>query len=277
MANSRAAKRRKAHEDAAWKQQAVGREGVSQNHDGDTEEDSKSPLVTLDREGPQTVPTAPPCTPCSTNHLFIASLGNPAPHENSRHSAGHIVLQALQSRLGFAKAKRSKALAGGWISEGAFGTGMKLALWQCPSFMNDSGTSVLKAYRSYIATAHSPGIGNPPPLVLLHDEMEVAPGHLKVSSGFSSARGHNGVKSVQQSLQSAGLTTPRTESNGETRFIRIGVGIGRPAGASRQKEDIAAYVLGTLSDTEREAMEQISTQKLVDFLEEGIPLRRDTG
>lgn len=277
MAHKRAAKRREAAENTSWDKQSTRRDQITENHDGGSEKALNPPLVALDLEAPQTAPTTPPCTPCFTHHLFIASLGNPAPYENSRHSAGHIVLQALHSRLGCTQAKRSKAHAGGFISEGLLGTGTKLALWQCPSLMNDSGASVLRAYRSYITTAHNPETGNLPPLVLLHDEMEAAPGDLKVSSGFSSARGHNGVRSVQQSLQSAGLAKRLTGSDGEAGFIRVGVGIGRPAGASRQKEDITAYVLGALSERERRETEQISAQKLMDLLEEGLPCRSYTG
>ena len=270
MANKTAAERRDATETATWNQQLTGKKHVAVQHDGGSEETSKNALLALNPVTPQTVQTPPASPTCSTDCLFIASLGNPAPHENNRHSAGHIVLQSLHSRLGFTKAKRSKAHAGGLISEGVLGTGTKLALWQCPSSMNDSGTSVLRAYRSYMTTAHNPGTGGLPPLILLHDEMEAAPGDLRVSSGFTSARGHNGVKSVQQSLQSAGLRKLLTDNDGKAGFIRIGVGIGRPAGTSRHKEDVAAYVLGTLGESEREKMEQISARKLMDLLEEGI-------
>ena len=275
MANKRA-KRHEAIENATRNRQSTMRGHTIEKHDEDTKEASENAPATLDPGAPQTVQTTPSCTSCSTNYLFIASLGNPAPHENSRHSAGHIILNALRSRLGFTKAKRSKAHAGGLISEGVLGIETKLALWQCPSFMNDSGTSVLKAYRNYVTAAHNIGAGNLPLLVLLHDEMEAAPGDLKVSSGFKSARGHNGVKSVQISLQSAGLMKLLTEGNGEARFIRIGVGIGRPTGASRQKEDIAAHVLGTLNERERKEMQETSAQKLMDLLEEGIPCRSCT-
>lgn len=276
MTNKRATKRREAKENATWSHPSTRRDQPAESRDGDSEEALENTPTTQDLEALQVTPTAPSFTSCSTNYLFIASLGNPAPYENSRHSAGHIILKALHSRLGFAQAKRSKAYAGGLISEGVLGTGTKLALWQCPSYMNDSGTSVLKAYRHYITTVQNSGADTLPPLVLLHDEMEAAPGDLKVSSGVTSARGHNGVKSVQQSLRSAGLIKLLTEDDGEAGFLRVGVGIGRPAGASRQRGDIEAYVLGTLGEGEKQDMEQISAQKLMDLLEEGIPRRSST-
>lgn len=270
MANKRAAKRCEETENAVWNQQATRKEQIAAKHDGDREETSKHVLVTLEPVPPQIAPATPSPRPCSTKCLFIVSLGNPAPHENSWHSAGHIILKELHSRLGFTNAKRPKIYARGLVSEGVLGTGTKLALWQCTSSMNDSGTFVLKAYRSYTTTTYNPGTGNLSLLVLLHDEMEAAPGDLRVSSRYTSAREHHGVKSVQQSFQSAGLRKLLTESDEEAGFVRIGVGIGRLAGASRQKGDIADYVLGTLSENERKEMEQISARKLVAFLEEGI-------
>ncbi|KAK8090973.1 hypothetical protein PG994_000478 [Apiospora phragmitis] len=50
--------------------------------------------------------------------VFIVSLGNPPPHDQSRHSAGHILLKALQSHLGFPAFRRSRLFANGLISEG---------------------------------------------------------------------------------------------------------------------------------------------------------------
>lgn len=80
----------------------------------------------------------------------------------------------------------------------------------------------------------------------MHDELELPLGQVKLRKGDASAKGHNGVKSVQQSLQSAGEMGKLTKSKGdkEGRFLRIAVGIGRPQ--SREQRDVSEFVLGKL-------------------------------
>ena len=64
-------------------------------------------------------------------------------------------------------------------------------------------------------------------LVVLHDELESPLGKIKVKVG-GSARGHNGIKDIGRAL-------------GGAEFVRIGVGIGRPA--SRDSRDVGDFVL----------------------------------
>ncbi|KAK8106190.1 hypothetical protein PG999_009549 [Apiospora kogelbergensis] len=200
--------------------------------------------------------------------VFIVSLGNPPPHHQSRHSAGHILLKALQSHLEFPAFKKSKQFANGLISAGQAADNVDIALWQCPGSMNDSGASVAKAYRQF-ASSSSQGISDDqwPTLVVLYDEMELTPGLLKVSPGSSSAKGHNGLKSVHQSLNSAGLMGRLTSKNGK--FLKVGFGIGRPHGGTRRKEDVANFVLGQLPESELEQL-QGCAEELMDMLEEAI-------
>ena len=84
-------------------------------------------------------------------------------------------------------------------------------------FMNESGPS----YAS-IAKKHDVA---PDHVIAVHDEIDLPFGALKVKIGGSTA-GHNGLKSLQQSLR-----TPD--------FLRVRVGVGRPPG----RQDPADYVL----------------------------------
>ncbi|KAI0163391.1 peptidyl-tRNA hydrolase [Pestalotiopsis sp. NC0098] len=189
----------------------------------------------------------------SSVRLFVASLGNPAPYQSSRHSAGHVLLRALQSHLQLPPLKKSKPYAGGLVSAGADVGRPEYTLWQCPGYMNESGKYLLKAYKQFAAETRSSGGGGLglPGLVVLHDEMETAPGLLKARNGNMSAKGHNGIKSVQQSLQSAGLMAQLTEPGaGGPRFIKVGIGIGRPAGGSREPSAVSPYVLANFSGPE---------------------------
>ncbi|KAK8090974.1 hypothetical protein PG994_000479 [Apiospora phragmitis] len=97
--------------------------------------------------------------------------------------------------------------------------------------MNESGDAVAKAYRQYVSSAAAATRSQDdgwPTLVILHDEMELAPGQLKLGPGSASAKGHNGLKSMQQSLQSTGLGGRLTAKNGK--FLRVGFGIGETGG-----------------------------------------------
>ncbi|ORY61769.1 peptidyl-tRNA hydrolase, partial [Pseudomassariella vexata] len=178
--------------------------------------------------------------------LFIASLGNPSPHLTTRHSAGHVLLRALQSHLNLPSLKKSKSFAGGLVSLGADVGRPELTLWHSPSLMNISGVALLKAYKQFLSNA-TPAEGIPG-LVILHDEMETAPGRLKVRHGATSARGHNGIKSVQQSLLSAGLMGGLADG---ASFVKVGIGIGRPAGGTRERDEVSDYVLGQLRGEEK--------------------------
>lgn len=216
--------------------------------------------------------------------LFIASVGNPPPYQSTRHSAGHLMLHALREHLKLPMLKRSKVYASGPASDGAARGRPEYFLWQSPSLMNVSGTALVKAYRQFAAecgataaAGHGAGpggeFGEPPlpGLVLLHDEMELAPGALRARPGNLSARGHNGVRSVQQTLQSANLMVqltagPHASGGPGGRFVKIGVGIGRPAGGTREKEDVSNYVLSKFREDEL-AKVTGSVSTLVELLE----------
>ncbi|ETS78884.1 hypothetical protein PFICI_08737 [Pestalotiopsis fici W106-1] len=224
---------------------------------------------------PSLLPLSPPLSPernaraaMSSTRLFIASLGNPAPYQSSRHSAGHVLLRALQSHLQLPALKKSKPYANGLVSMGADVGRPEYTLWQSPSYMNVSGKDLLKAYKQFIAESRSfGGDFGLPGLVVLHDEMETAPGQLRPRNGNLSAKGHNGIKSVQQSLQSAGLMAKLTEPGAGGKFIKVGIGIGRPAGGSREKDVVSAYVLGNFTGSEHANLVG-STSNLVTILED---------
>jgi len=113
--------------------------------------------------------------------------------------------------------------------------------------MNISGQGTLKAWKAF-TSLHPRSEEEVTALVILHDELESSIGTVKLRRGESSPKGHNGIKSVQASLKSAGLLTAMGE-----RFIKIGVGIGRPL--SREKDDVSAWVLGQLTGQEKTKIE----------------------
>lgn len=86
--------------------------------------------------------------------------------------------------------------------------------------------------------------GYEPRLVVVHDEMELKLGKVKTRDGLLSAKGHNGLLSIQNVVQTFG---------DGVRYKRIGVGIGRPV--SREPKDVANYVLKKISEPERRGIE----------------------
>ncbi|KAE9378611.1 peptidyl-tRNA hydrolase [Stipitochalara longipes BDJ] len=163
--------------------------------------------------------------------LLVCSIGNPGPYLNTLHSAGHTVLSALATALSYPSFQKSRAYGNGLVSAGS-----EFTLWQSSSQMNVSGVGVAAAWRQF----EKEGRGEEARLVVVHDELELAPGHVKVKNGSASAKGHNGLKSINGLLKG-------------TEYTRIGVGIGRPE--SREPDVVAGYVLRKMSAQERAKVE----------------------
>lgn len=154
---------------------------------------------------------------------LLAGLGNPGrDHALDRHNLGFRVLDALAARAGL-RFRRS-----GWRAAAASGQigGCPVVLLKPTTFMNDSGRSVRAAML---------GLGlAPPDLLVVHDELDLANGVVRLREG-GSAGGHNGVRSLIASLQSSD-------------FPRLRLGVGRPdAGA------IDDYLLSPVPPAERAA------------------------
>ena len=118
--------------------------------------------------------------------------------------------------------------------------------------MNISGPALASAWNKFktectVNTPRSEAMLKPK-LVILHDDMELEIGQFKLRENTvgASARGHNGLKSVlkQSGMRKEGIT-------------RVGVGIG-PRPHSRQPEDVAEFVLRTMSTQETEKIRGIA-------------------
>ncbi|KAL8673843.1 MAG: hypothetical protein Q9168_001755 [Polycauliona sp. 1 TL-2023] len=174
--------------------------------------------------------------------IFIASIGNPSPtYTNTLHSAGHTVLNHLLRWLFQPNFEKSRPHASGLLSASS-----EYTLWQSPSLMNLSGKPLSTAWRTFLSSLSAPDDKRAARLVVVHDELELPIGKIKVRQGKGmSAKGHNGLKSVLVSM-------PGME------FTRIGVGIGRCA--SRESRDVAAYVMRKMTPDELEIMADVAGQ-----------------
>jgi PTH1 family peptidyl-tRNA hydrolase len=93
--------------------------------------------------------------------------------------------------------------------------------------MNDSGRAVAPLCRRF-------GIEDPARLVVIHDELDLPPGRLKIKDGGGLA-GTNGLRSIRDHLHT-------------TDFVRIRIGIGKPPGGSDRGAD---HVLSRPSKADR--------------------------
>ena len=186
--------------------------------------------------------------------LFIVSLGNPPPYSNTLHSAGHFLLPSVLGT--FAPA------AGPLTPHPSYRTGRAAtdgphAFFLPSTLMNVTGPAIAAAWRAFLRTVPA-DLTACARLVLVHDELELELGKVKLRPGGASARGHNGVKSVSQALGG---------SMGQV--VRIGVGIGRPE--SRDKDVVSAYVLRKITPRERITLEDAVSDvvELLKYLEAG--------
>ncbi len=88
----------------------------------------------------------------------------------------------------------------------------------------------------------------PDNLILIHDDLDLESGRLRIKQG-GGAGGHNGIKSVIEAL-------------GTPQFIRIKIGIGRPAPGL----DAADYVLQPVTQNEMAVLTPC-LERAVDALE----------
>ena len=155
-------------------------------------------------------------------HLLVG-LGNPGQqYANTRHNAGFLALERLAGRRGFDPPVHFKSSL---ISKGRL-EGQPVVLAWPQTYMNLSGQAVRELASFYKIDGHS--------ILVMHDEMDLEPGRLKLIFGGGTA-GHNGLSSILANLRQD--------------FCRLKIGIGRPP-----KEIFvngsADYVLGRFLDIE---------------------------
>ena len=169
--------------------------------------------------------------------LLIAGLGNPgSQYAKNRHNAGFIVADELHAHYRFGPWTTKFE---GLLSEGSL-AGRKTWLLKPQTFMNLSGDSVGPALRFFKLPLEA--------LVVVHDEIDLAAGKLKVKTGGGDA-GQNGLRSI----------TAACGAN----YRRVRLGIGHPG----DKERVTGHVLQNFSK------DDIAWLKpLVDAMVEAAPL-----
>jgi PTH1 family peptidyl-tRNA hydrolase len=145
--------------------------------------------------------------------LLFIGLGNPgADYAGHRHNVGFMAVDRIAADHGFSP-WRSRFQ--GMVAEGRLGT-EKVVLLKPATFMNLSGQAAGEAMRFFKL--------EPADVTVFHDELDLAPGRVRVKDGGGHA-GHNGLRSLHQHVGDA--------------YRRVRIGIGHPG----HKDRVAGYVL----------------------------------
>ena len=169
--------------------------------------------------------------------LLFAGLGNPgAQHASTRHNLGFLAADAIAARHGF---EPWRSRHHGQAAKGTVG-GAAVLLLKPTTYMNRSGVAVADAMRFYKLS--------PAEVVVFHDEIDLAPGKVRVKTGGGSA-GHNGLRSVDAHIG--------------PNFKRVRMGIGHPG----DRDAVETYVLHPFF---RQEMTWVGP--LVDAVAEAAPL-----
>jgi PTH1 family peptidyl-tRNA hydrolase len=115
--------------------------------------------------------------------------------------------------------------------------------------MNDSGLAAAPLVRRF-------GVDDLSRLVVVHDELDLPVGKLKVKAGGGLA-GHNGLRSIRAHLHSDA-------------FTRVRIGIGKPPGGKEGGVDHVLRAPGKRERTELEVAIELAADAVVEILTDGV-------
>lgn len=154
--------------------------------------------------------------------LLLAGLGNPgARYARNRHNIGFMAVDEIARAHAFGP-WRTRFRAE--VAEGRMG-GDKVLAMKPQTYMNRSGEAVGEAARFFKLA--------PAQVIVLHDDLDLAAGKLRVKKGGGNA-GHNGLRDIDAHIGND--------------FWRVRLGIGHPG----DKSQVHAYVLGDFAKAEAE-------------------------
>lgn len=158
---------------------------------------------------------------------LLVGLGNPgAKYERNRHNVGFLAVDRIAADHGFGAFRRRFH---GYVAEGDI-AGERVLILKPDTYMNESGRAVGEAARFLKIPEDD--------IVVLYDEIDLAPGKLKVKTGGGNA-GHNGLRSISAHLGND--------------YVRVRIGVGHPG----RKDLVAHYVLHDFSSADREWLEPL--------------------
>jgi peptidyl-tRNA hydrolase, PTH1 family len=176
----------------------------------------------------------------------VVGLGNPgADFAGSLHNAGSDTVELLAQRHGASlraekgvHARAATAVIGG----------RRVALAVPATYMNESGVAVRALTKRF-------GITEPGDIVVVHDELDLPPGTVRLKAGGGLA-GHNGLRSIQSHVHSPD-------------FLRVRIGVGKPTSAAEGANHVLGRppksvrsLLDVAVETAADAVERIASDGL---------------
>ena len=174
----------------------------------------------------------------TTVDLVVLGLGNPGEqYRHTRHNVGADAIEVLAARHG-AKLRVEKGLYCG-VDVVNLG-GRRMAIATPTTYMNESGLAAIALLQRFDIAPHQ--------LVVVHDELDLAPATVKLKEGGGLA-GNNGLRSIKAHA--------KTEA-----FLRIRIGIGKPV----SKEQGVHHVLNKFAKRERQEID-VAIERAADAAE----------
>jgi peptidyl-tRNA hydrolase, PTH1 family len=162
--------------------------------------------------------------------LLVIGLGNPGDrYAHTRHNVGADTVALLAERHG--ERLRPDSRCSALVAEMRIGERRVAAAFPT-TWMNESGRAVRPLVRRY-------GIESWSQLVVVHDELDLPSGRVKVKLGGGLA-GHNGLRSIDQHLHTRD-------------FVRVRIGVGKPPGGAGRGAD---WVLSKVSAQARAELDE---------------------
>lgn len=178
---------------------------------------------------------------------LIAGLGNPgAQYAKNRHNIGFMLIDELvRAPLFGPERKRFQALSHDGLIDTPKGQ-EKLLVLKPQTYMNNSGQSIAEAANFYKI--------KPEHVIVFHDELDLAPGRLRMKLGGGHA-GHNGLRSIMAHIG--------------PNFMRGRLGIGHPGA----KELVLNWVLSDFAKADQPWLDALNTAcvKALPMLFSGAP------
>jgi PTH1 family peptidyl-tRNA hydrolase len=170
---------------------------------------------------------------------IIVGLGNPGEeYKNTRHNTGRMIATDLGDDFGVSEWKFDKKLSAE-VGKGEIdGTAVKFILPD--TFMNLSG----KAVKPLIGT-----IKAAEKLIVIHDDMDLPIGTLKISFGKGSG-GHRGLDSIIKAVKTKDFVR-----------LRIGISPTTPSGKLKKpkgEEAVIKFILGTFKKPESDELKKVA-------------------
>lgn len=175
---------------------------------------------------------------------LIFGLGNPEnEYRGTRHNMGFDAVNKIaeQYHMEFTKTKFNSLYTEGNIE------GKKVMLIKPQTFMNLSGVAVREFVNFYKVSQEE--------IIVIYDDMDIEKGIIKIRKKGGPGN-HNGMKSIQKEI-----------ANNEFPRIRIGIGV------PEHKNDMINYVIGKVSEEEKEILQEgvnKAAKATIEILKSGI-------